>query len=124
MVNNYVSIIDQLKEELLSWVDEDHYFLLGKDFMRFKFRTDDKLVYNQRVNIPVFVISLSCVIKKGYVYYPQFRLQKCFYEFHMYSIDHTDRFQNKFLLFLKLQRKTISYVNCSSPLNFDFVFKV
>ena len=62
MLNNYVGIIDQLKEELSSWTDED-YFVMGKDFMRFKFRTDDKLVYNQKINIQVFVISLSCVVK-------------------------------------------------------------
>ena len=62
MLNNYVGIIDKLKEELLSWTNEN-YFVMGKDFMRFKFRTDDKLVYNQKVNIPVCVISLSCVVK-------------------------------------------------------------
>ena len=82
MLNNYVKIIDQLKEEILSWVDEleGDYFVMGKDFMRFKFRTDDELVYNKKINITVCVISLSTVIKKGGVYYPQFRLQKCFYE--------------------------------------------
>ena len=64
MLNSYVGIIDQLKEELLSRTDED-YFVMGKDFMRFKFRTDDELMYNKVVNIPVFVISLRCVVKKG-----------------------------------------------------------
>ena len=56
MVNNYVGIIDQLKEEVLSWVDdlENQRFILGKDFMRFKFRTDDNLVYNQKINTPVY----------------------------------------------------------------------
>ena len=48
--------------------------------MGFKFRADDNLVYNEKINIPVCVISLSSVIKKEYVNYPQFRLQKCFYE--------------------------------------------
>ena len=78
-LNNYVGIIDQLKDEILSWTDED-YFVMGKDFMRFKFRTDDKLVYNLKINIPVCVISLSSVLKRGYIYYPQFKLQKWFYE--------------------------------------------
>ena len=44
MLDYYVSIIDQLKEELLSWTDEGNYFVMGKDFMRFKFRTDNELV--------------------------------------------------------------------------------
>ena len=82
MINNYVKIIDQVKEELLSWVDEleDDSFRLGNYFLRFRFRTDDNLVHCEKINIPVFVISLSIVIKKKNIYYLQFRLQKCFYE--------------------------------------------
>ena len=82
MLNNYVRSIDQPKEELMSWIDEldDDYFFIGQAFMRFKFTTDDELVYNQKINVPVCVISLSCAVKKGDIYYPQFRLEKCFYE--------------------------------------------
>ena len=58
----------------------DDYFIMGKDFVRFKFRTDNELVYNKKINIPVCVISLSCVVKKGDIYYPQFKLQDCLYE--------------------------------------------
>ena len=47
---------------------------------RFKFRTDDNLLYNKKINIPVCVISLSSVIKKENIHYPLFKLQKCFYE--------------------------------------------
>ena len=56
MLDYYVSIIDQLKEESLSWTDEGDYFVMGKDFMRFKFRTDNELVYNKKINIPNCVI--------------------------------------------------------------------
>ena len=55
-------------------------FIMGSDFMRFRFRTDDELVYNQKINIPVCVMSLSCVVKKGDIYYPPFKLQTVFYE--------------------------------------------
>ena len=79
MLDRYVEIINQLKEEILSFVEED-YFVMGKDFMRFTFKTDDNLVYNEKINIPVCVISLSCVLKKGDIYYPQFKLQYCLYE--------------------------------------------
>ena len=71
MLDNYVSIIDQIKEEVLSFEDWDEIFIMGKDFMRVRFRTDDDLVYNKKINIPVCVISLSSIIKKGYTYYPQ-----------------------------------------------------
>ena len=46
----------------------------------FKFITDDNLLYNKKINIPVCEISLSSVIKKENIHYPIFRLQKCFHE--------------------------------------------
>ena len=45
----------------------------------FKFKTDDNLLYDKEINIPVCVISLSSVIKKN-IHCPIFRLQKFFYE--------------------------------------------
>ena len=47
---------------------------------RFKFRTDDNLLCNKKINIPVCVISLSSVINKENIHYRIFKLQKCFYE--------------------------------------------
>ena len=88
MIYNYVRIIDQRKKEIISWDDrleEDDSFTLGNDFMRFRFRTDDNLPYNQKINVKVCVISLSSVIKRGSTYYPQFRLQKCFYEYEIFK---------------------------------------
>ena len=58
----------------------EFFCVLGKDFIRFRFRTDDNLVYNQKINIPVCVLSLNCIVKKGDVFYPQFKLRRCFYE--------------------------------------------
>ena len=45
--------------------EEDNFFTLGEDFMRF--RSDDNLVYNKKINIPVCVISLSSVIKRRHL---------------------------------------------------------
>ena len=53
---------------------------MDKDFMRFRFKTNDKLPYNQKIDVPVCVVSMSSVIKKGDWYYPQIKLQECFYE--------------------------------------------
>ena len=71
-----------MKEEILSFLDEseDGLFILGKDFIRFKFKTDDNLPYNKKINAPVCVISISSVIEKRGWYYPQVKLQECFYE--------------------------------------------
>ena len=53
---------------------------MGEDFMRFRFKADDNWVYNEKIYISVCEISLSCVVKKGDIYYPQFKLQDCLYE--------------------------------------------
>ena len=79
MVNNYLKIIGQIKEKMISWTDEED-FTFNDDFLKFKFRTDYNLVYNEIINIPVCVISLSSVIKRKNNYYPNFKLKTCFYE--------------------------------------------
>ena len=58
--------------------DDDDYDI---NLSRFKFRTDDNLLYNKKINIPVCVISLSSVIKKENIYYPMLKLQRCFDEY-------------------------------------------
>ena len=79
MLKNYKKIIDELKDQIL-FIVEDNLFVMGKDFTRFKFKTDDKLLYNKKINIAVCVISLSCVFEERNWYYPQVTLQECFYE--------------------------------------------
>ena len=67
MLNRYVKVINKIKEEILSFImneDEDDLFIMGKDFTRFKFKTNDKLSYDLKINIPVCVISVSIVVKK------------------------------------------------------------
>ena len=102
--NIYFKIIKQLRDEVFSLIDEfeDDDFIFANDnftifrlikdnsvidndedddsLTNFKFKTDDNLLYNKKINIPVCVISLSSVIKKENIHYPIFRLQKCFYE--------------------------------------------
>ena len=48
--------------------------------MRSKFKSDDSLVYNKRINIPVCVMPLSSIIEKEHNYHPVLKLQKCLYE--------------------------------------------
>ena len=79
MLNNYLKIIDQVKEEMIAWTDKES-FTFNDGFLKFKFRADDNLVYNEIINILVCVISLSSVIKRKNNYYPNFNLKSCFYE--------------------------------------------
>ena len=68
-----------MKDQILFIVDDD-IFATGKDFMRFRFKTNDKLPYNQKINVPVCVISINSVFEEKNWYYPQIELQDCFYE--------------------------------------------
>ena len=43
---------------------EDVFFVMGKDFTRFRFKTDDKLPYNRKINVSMYVISLSSVFQE------------------------------------------------------------
>ena len=85
MLENYTKIIDEIKDQIL-FITEDNLFIMGKDFMRKKFKTSDKLPYNKKINVAVCVISINSVSEKGW-YYPQIVLQVCFYENSDYDSD-------------------------------------
>ena len=62
ILDKYVKNIDQIKEEILLLIineDEngDDLFVMAKDFMRFSLKTNDNLVYNQKIIIPVCVFQ-------------------------------------------------------------------
>ena len=82
MINIYLKIIKQLKDEISSLIDEfeNEEVVFNDESLGFKFKTDDNLVYDEKINIPVCVISISSVIKEKYIHYPILKLQKCFYE--------------------------------------------
>ena len=53
MLGNYTELIDKIKEEVIYFnygetKTEEELFIMGEDFMRFKFITSDKLPYNQK----------------------------------------------------------------------------
>ena len=39
--------------------NEEDLFVMGKDFMRFRFETNDNLVHNKKVNSPVNKFSIK-----------------------------------------------------------------
>ena len=82
MINIYLKIIKQLKDEISSLIDEfeNEEVVFNDESLGFKFKTDDNLVYDEKINIPVCVISISSVIKEKYIHYLILKLQKCFYE--------------------------------------------
>ena len=83
MLDKYTKITDEIKEQILFIIEEeneDKNFIMGKDFMRFRFKANDNLVYNQKINVPVCVISISSAFEERNWYYSQIELQDCFYE--------------------------------------------
>ena len=50
MLNNYVEVIDGIKEEVLPFTDEleDELFIMDCDYLRFRFKIDDELVYDKK----------------------------------------------------------------------------
>ena len=50
MLDDYVKVIDGIKTKVLSFIHEfkDEISIMGKDFMRFRFKTNDKLPYNKK----------------------------------------------------------------------------
>ena len=79
-LDKYVKIIHGIKEEILFIEDRVKEFIMAKDFMRFKFKTNDNLVCNQKINVSVCVISVTGLLKERDWYYPHIELQDCFYE--------------------------------------------
>ena len=81
-MNNYVAIIKQIEDEIFSYIDEfeDKDFIFSGDTATFKFKTDDNLLYNEKINIPVCVKLLSSVIKKDWIDFSVFKLQTFLYE--------------------------------------------
>ena len=68
MQDKYVKIIDEIKDQVLSLIDEDDKnknVIMGKDFMRFRFKSNDNLPYNKIINVLVCVISVSSVFEEG-----------------------------------------------------------
>ena len=48
MLDNYPKIIDEIKDQIL-FITEDDLFVMGEDFNRFRFKTDDDLLYNKKL---------------------------------------------------------------------------
>ena len=51
-----------------------------KDIMRIKFKTNNDIVFNEIINIPVCLIVASSIFKENEGYYPQITLHNYFYE--------------------------------------------
>ena len=62
MLKNYTKIFDNIKRKVVCITDDD-VFIMGKDFMGIKIETNDVLPYNEQINFPMCVISISSIFE-------------------------------------------------------------
>ena len=84
MLRNYIKIFDEIKRQIMLITDDD-VFIVGKNFMRIKIKTNDVLPYYEQINDLVCVIAMSSIFKENKVYYPQITLHSCSYVYENYS---------------------------------------
>ena len=88
MLKNYTNVFDEIKEQIVFITSgDDDDFVMGKDFMRMKFKTDDVLPYNEKINVSICVIAISSIFEQNGVYYPQITSHDCFYEYEYCRYD-------------------------------------
>ena len=82
MINICLKVIKQFYDEIFSIIDkfEDEKFGFNGGSSKFRFKTDHNLVHDEKINIPVCVISLSSVNKNDWIHCPILKLQTCLYE--------------------------------------------
>ena len=60
---NYMKLWDEIKEQI-ELITGDKVIKYSKDFMKIRFKTNDDLLLNKIINMPVYVIIVSSVSKK------------------------------------------------------------
>ena len=79
MVEKYEEIWDFIREEI-RLIDDVEPFKYKKDFMRIKFKSDDRVPINEILNISVCVLIIKSVLKRNGKYYPQTYLDRCYFK--------------------------------------------
>ena len=78
MLENCTDTFGEIAEQIESMTDDKVKY--HKDIMRIKFKTNDDLVFNEIINIPVCVIVVSSIFEEDGNYYPQISSHDYFYE--------------------------------------------
>ena len=79
MLENYTELWDEIKEQI-ELITGDKVTKYSKDFIKIRFKTNDDLLLNKIINIPVCVVIVSSILKEDSEYYPPGLLHDCFYE--------------------------------------------
>ena len=85
MLGNYTEIFDEIPKQIESISDDKVKYC--RDIMRINFKTNDVLMFNEIINIPVCVTVVSSFFKENDEYYPQISLHDCFYEYNVSTED-------------------------------------
>ena len=63
ILQNYTKILDEIKRKIV-FITSDDVFVMGKDFMRLKIKTDDVLPYNKKIKISVCITVISSIFEE------------------------------------------------------------
>ena len=77
MVEKYEELWDFIREEI-RLIDDVEPFKYKRDFMKIKFKCDDKVPINEILNTPVCVLIIKSVLKINGRYYPKIHLESCY----------------------------------------------
>ena len=79
ILENYKKIWDKIKMDikLLEGIVGNLYF--EKDIMKVKFDTDDDLVFNKIINVPMCAIVVKAVYEHDNKFYPRIYLHSCYF---------------------------------------------
>ena len=69
MLKIYIKLWDEIKEQT-ELITGDKAIKYSKDFMKIRFKTNDDLLLNKIINIPVCVIIVSSIFKENHEYHP------------------------------------------------------
>ena len=56
VLDNYTEMVDEIADQIELMSDNDNKVKCYKDIMRIKFKTNDDLVFNEMMNIPICVL--------------------------------------------------------------------
>ena len=79
MIENYEELWGFIREEI-RLTDDVELFKYKKDFMKSKFKSDEKVPINEILNIPVCVLIIKSVFKRDGKCYPQIYLDSCYFK--------------------------------------------
>ena len=80
VLGKYTKIWNEIRKQI-RLITGEKVIKYSKDFMKIMFESDDNLLLDEILNIPVCLLIIRDVFKEDSKYYPQVLLHECYYEY-------------------------------------------